>query len=351
MTDPEQPAPFAYFWGDDAYGLEAAVEAFRIDPARFPAGIPDRWRLQIEAGQAGRALSELTERLSTGSLFGGGTFAIVAGVGGLVRRNQDRDALLAAISLAAPGNGLAVIDETDSGVKDPPSKAIAEAIRTASGLVRRFEAPREGALAGWIETRARERQISLGQGAARELATRVGGFVREGDVDRRQQGRIAVMELEKLSLRRIDGTPVSVDDVQDLVPEAIPATIWGFVDAVAMRQRQRSLELMERVLDEKPEPVILAVLHRRLRELIEVLDRLEHGESPGSLVRTMRLAPFRAETLARQARAWTSTELDGALEGLLALDAQVKGVGRRGSGEARDRLLFDLWITDRVVPA
>jgi DNA polymerase III delta subunit len=351
MTDPEQPAPFAYFWGDDAYGLEAAVEAFRIDPARFPAGIPDRWRLQIEAGQAGRALSELTERLSTGSLFGGGTFAIVAGVGGLVRRNQDRDALLAAISLAAPGNGLAVIDETDSGVKDPPSKAIAEAIRTAGGLVRRFEAPREGALAGWIETRARERQISLGQGAARELATRVGGFVREGDVDRRQQGRIAVMELEKLSLRRIDGTPVSVDDVQDLVPEAIPATIWGFVDAVAMRQRQRSLELMERVLDEKPEPVILAVLHRRLRELIEVLDRLEHGESPGSLVRTMRLAPFRAETLARQARAWTSTELDGALEGLLALDAQVKGVGRRGSGEARDRLLFDLWITDRVVPA
>jgi DNA polymerase III delta subunit len=351
MTAPEQPAPFAYFWGDDAYGLEAAVEAFRTDPVRFPDGTPERWRLQIDAGQAGRALAELTERLSTGSLFGGGTLAIVAGVGQLVRRNLDRDALLSAISLAAPGNGLAVIDETDSGVKDPPSKAVAGAIRAAGGPVRRFEAPREGALAGWIETRARERQISLGQGAARELATRVGGFVREGDVDRRQQGRIAVMELEKLSLRRIDGTPVGVDDVQDLVPEAIPATIWGFVDAVAMRQRQRSLELMERVLDQKPEPVILAVLHRRLRELIEVLDRLDRGESPGSLVRTMRLAPFRAETLARQARAWTSTELDGALEGLLALDAQVKGVGGRGSGEGRDRLLFDLWITDRVAPA
>src|SRR5712691_7276806 len=46
----EHPAPLAYFWGDDAYGLEAAIEAFRTDPARFPGGIPDRWRLQVDAG-------------------------------------------------------------------------------------------------------------------------------------------------------------------------------------------------------------------------------------------------------------------------------------------------------------
>ena len=76
-------------------------------------------------------------------------------------------------------------------------------------------------------------------------------------------------------------------------------------------------------------------------ELIEVQDRLERGESPGSLVRSMRLQPFRAETLARQARSWTGPELD----------ALVKGVGGRASTDARDRLAFDLWITDRVAPA
>jgi DNA polymerase III delta subunit len=159
------------------------------------------------------------------------------------------------------------------------------------------------------------------------------------------------MELEKLSLLRSDGAPVSVDDVRSLVPEAIPATVWGFVDAVAMRQRQRSLELMERVFDERPAPVVLAVLHRRIRELLEVQDRLANGETPGSLVRSMKLAPFRADTLARQARAWTAPELDAALVGLLQLDAQVKGVGGHGSSESRDRLAFDLWITDRVAPA
>jgi DNA polymerase III delta subunit len=217
--------------------------------------------------------------------------------------------------------------------------------------VRPFVAPRQDALATWIEQRAWERQIRLAGGVARELATRVGGFVREGDVERQQQGRIAVMELEKLALRHADDAPVTVGDVQALVPEAVPGSIWAFVDAVGMRQRVRALELLERLIEDKPAPVLLAVLHRRIRELVEVQDRLERGESPGSLVRSMRLVPFRAETLARQARAWTARELDAALDGLVELDAQVKGVGGRASTDARDRLAFGLWITERVAPA
>ena len=156
------------------------------------------------------------------------------------------------------------------------------------------------------------------------------------------------MELEKLALRHATDEPVTLDDVRDLVPEAVPGSMWAFVDAVGTRQRGKALELLERLIDDKPAPVLLAVLHRRLRELIEVQDRLERGESPASLVRSMRLQPFRAETLARQARAWTGPELDTALEGLVEPDAQIKGVGGNSSSEARDRLAFDLWITDRV---
>jgi DNA polymerase III delta subunit len=347
----------AYFWGDDAYGLEAAVEAVRNDPARFPGGAPERWRVRGEAGDAGRTIGELHERLSTGTLFGSGTLAILSNAGPLVRRGEDRDALVAAVGLLAEGNGLVVAEETDSGKKDPPSKVLSDAIRAAGGEVRRLEAPREGGLAAWLEARARERGITLGPGAARELATRVGGFVREGDVDRREQGRLAVTELEKLALRHAaDGSregigTVSVDDVRDLVAEAVPGSIWAFVDAVGMRQRARSLELLERLLEATPEPVLLAVLHRRIRDLLEVADRLAAGETPGSLVRSMRLQPFRAETLARQARAWTVDELAAALEGLLELDALVKGVGGAAAGGAAVRLAFDLWVADRVAPA
>jgi DNA polymerase III delta subunit len=347
---PRGTAPLAYYWGDDAYGLEAAFEAFRADPIRFPDGAPERWRAETERTEPGRLLGEIRERLATGSMFGSGSVAILRGAGGLIRTNDLRDQLLGALQTVAPGNGLAIVEETESGAKDPPNKTLAEAIRAAGGDVRRFDAPREGALAAWIEARAREREISLGQGVARELATRVGGFVREGDVDRQHQGFIAVMELEKLALRHAGDEPVTIEDVQALVPEAVPGSMWAFVDAVAMRQRARALELLERLIDDKPAPVLLAVLHRRVRELIEIQDRLERGESPGSLVRSMRLVPFRAETLARQARGWTGPELDAALDGLVELDAQVKGVGGRRSSDARDRLAFDLWITDLVAP-
>jgi DNA polymerase III delta subunit len=343
-------APLAYFWGDDAFGLEAAVETFRKDATRFPAGPPDRWRPE-ERPESGRLLGEIRERLATGSMFGAGSIAIVPGLGAQLRSTAGKEEFAAILATVAPGNGLAIVEETESGGREAPSKVVAEAIRGAGGIVAEYKAPREGALAAWIEMRAREREIKLGNGAARELATRVGGFIREGDVERQQQGRIAVMELEKLALRHADDAPVSADDVRELVAEAVPGSMWAFVDAVAMRQRARALELLERLIEDKPAPVLLAVLHRRIRELIEVQDRLERGETPGSLVRSMRLVPFRAETLARQAKGWAGPELDDALEGLVELDAQVKGVGGRRSTDARDRLAFDLWITDRVAPA
>ena len=353
VTSPRPPV--AYFWGDDGYGIDAAVEAVRTDSSRFPGGAPARWRVRGEAGDVARIIREVRERLSTGTMFGSGTLAVLSNAGPLVRRNEDRDALVAAIGLLAEGNGLVVAEETDSGKKDPPSKAIADAVRAAGGEVRPFVAPREGGFAAWIEARARERGITLGPGAARELATRIGGFVREGDVDRRHQGRLAVTELEKLALRHGDAgaghEPVTVDDVRALVAEAVPGSMWAFVDAVGMRQRSRALELLERLIETTPEPVLLAVLHRRIRELLEVADRLGTGEGPGSLVRSMRLQPFRAETLARQARAWTVDELSAALEGLLELDALVKGVGGVAAGDAQVRLAFDLWVTDRVAPA
>src|SRR5206468_13008423 len=105
----------------------------------------------------------------------GASAAIVRAAGAVGRGGAHRERLLGAVEPLAPGNGLAIVEETDAGVKDPPSKVLAEAIRAAGGDVRRFDAPRQDALAAWIELRARERRIALSGGVARELATRVGG--------------------------------------------------------------------------------------------------------------------------------------------------------------------------------
>jgi DNA polymerase-3 subunit delta len=341
-------APLALIWGDDSFAIEAAIESFRGRGDRFPAGKPDRWRVEVDPGSPGRTIAQLGERLQTGSMFGAGTLAVVAGAAPLVRRTEDRQALLAILGLIAPGNGLVVAEETESGRKEAPHRLLVEAIRAAGGEEVRVQAPRGAALAGWIEARARERGVNLARDAARALAERVGGQVTEGDADRRHAGRLAVMELDKLALYRIDGSPATAADVRILAAEAIPTSMFALLDAVGARNSARAVNLLEDLIETSPEPVILAALHRRVRDLIEVLDRLEAGEPARDLPRTLKLNPYVAERLAGQARAWSIPDLEAALEGLLALDAMLKGVPDVPSGDAQRRLAFVRWIGERV---
>jgi DNA polymerase III delta subunit len=256
--------------------------------------------------------------------------------------------MLKAIASLAPGNALVIVDASPSGAKAPPQKRLAEAVRGGGGTVRKFDAPRRGALAGWIESESRQRELRLAPGAAKALADRIGGLVDLNDVDRRYQTRIASNELDKLSLYR--GTaPIGPDDVRALVAEAIPASVWAFTDAVGERRVQSVLDHLERLLDDTPEPVLLAVLHRRVRELLELGDRVAAGERLAAAAKAMGIASeYRAQTLAAQARAWSTAELADALDGLVELDAMVKGAPGAGHDEAQRRLSFSLWVLDHV---
>ncbi len=189
--------------------------------------------------------------------------------------------------------------------------------------------------------------MRLAPGAARELAARVGGFVLDNDADRRNQTRMTIHELDKLALYR-PAEPISTDDVRALVPEAVPGSVWAFTDAVGLRDGGRAAGLLDRLAGTTPEPVLLAVLHRRIRELLEVADHLAAGVQEKTLPQALGLHPFRVQQLATQARRWSLAELRSALEGLLALDATVKGAPGSPASDAQRRLGFTLWIADHV---
>jgi DNA polymerase III subunit delta len=173
--------------------------------------------------------------------------------------------------------------------------------------------------------------------------------VTDNDADRRNQTMIADRELDKLALYR--GTePVSAADVEALVAEAVPGSVWAFTDAVGRRDLARASELLERLAATTPEPVLLAVLHRRIRELVEVADRLAAGEKEASIPRAMGIHSFRAEQLVVQARRWTLPELEAALDALVDLDATVKNAPGYGASDAQRRLAFTMWLVERVGP-
>ena len=108
------------------------------------------------------------------------------------------------------------------------------------------------------------------------------------------------------------------------------------------------MELIERIFEVTAEPVVVAVLHRRIRELLEIADRIRSGERPQNLPRSMKLNPYRAEQLVSQASRWTVDELAHALGGLLDLDAMAKGMAGAPLGDAQHRLAFVRWISERV---
>jgi DNA polymerase III delta subunit len=340
-------APLAYFFGDDDLALDRAVTRFGRTLAGDGEAL-ERWDIRGSRNDAATLIGEIHGRVATPVMFGGGTLAVVANPGALAVRNEDRDALLGMMTLVAPGNALVFVEAAATGAKTPGQKKIADAVLAAGGEVRPFASPKEGALAAWIDSEARDRDVRLGAGAAKELATRIGGFVREGDAERRDQTRLASMEIDKLALYRPAAT-VSVDDVRALVAEAVPGSAWALADAVGDRDGARAAELFETLVQTMPEPVIVVVLHRRIRELLELIDRMPAAKSLAEVGRAMKInSSFRMERLATQARRWRAAELIAAIDGLLEVDAIVKGAPDRSSGEAHRRLAFSLWIADHV---
>ena len=147
----------------------------------------------------------------------------------------------------------------------------------------------------------------------------------------------------------VDEGPVTAEDVRALVVETTPASVWALSDAVGERRVDVAGAALERLLDITPEPVLLAVLHRRVVELLEIGDRLAAGVKLPDAARAMGISSeYRAKTLAAQARKWTTDELTAALEGLVELDAMVKGAPGYDSDVAQRRLAFVLWVRDHA---
>ena len=343
-------APLLYVWGDDELLADRLVDRFATKLEAELGSSLERWDLRADLTTAAADAAQLYERLATPSMFGGGTLAVVANPGALVRRNDTRDRVVETIGLMASGHALALVEAAKSNAKGPGIRRLADPVKAAGGTIASAMAPRPTALAAWITDEARERGLVLAGGAARELADRLGARVTEGDVDRRFISRVAAGELDKLELRHaIDEGPVTAEDVRALVAETTPASVWALSDSVGERRGDVASETLDRLLDATPEPVLLAVLHRRIVELLEIGDRLTGGLNLPEAARAMGInSEFRAKTLAGQARKWTIGELTSALEGLVTLDAMVKGAAGHESDTAQRRLAFQLWVRDHV---
>ena len=364
MTD---TPPLAYFWGEDAFMIERAARTYavRLTP---PGETMEVWRVSLDddAGDEGgnastarrraRALDGIEQHLGMAPLFGAGTLVVIRQPAGLLAEKEARSRLLTLAATVPPGNALCVTDLTASGAKGPAAKGVLhDAIRDAGGAVQQFKTPGAGQLEPWLVKRAGELKVELQPPAARMLAERVGGHIRETDVDGRHRTELANGELEKLALYRPGGS-IGPEDVEALVTETIPGSTWAFLDAVAARAGAQATILAERlVADGTPLPVLVSQIHRRLRDLVLVREHLDAGSTPPQIVKELKLQPYRARKLSEQARSWSLPALEAALVDLLALDLRSKGIALDGStlqvSEKIDALTVQVWIARHAAAA
>ena len=359
--------PLAFFYGEDAWSIDRAARDYRaaleagagaqFDIWRAPGGDDDDGGGGSESAAAtdgagkkkARVTDEIAQHVATATLFGGGTLVMVRQPGWLLRESASRERLIKMLAEIAPGNALCFTELLAQGGKQTaPSAEMRNTIEALGGRVKEYTALTAARMEGWIGERAGELDVSLGPGAARLLAERVGAYVREGDVDRRRMSELANAELEKLALYRPGGT-VTRDDIDALVGEAVPGSTWAFLDALGNRSTAMASSLAARLLAEAtPIPVLITQIHRRLRELIMIRDHLAAGTKPADIVRELKLHPVRAQKLSEQARTWSQAELDDALQELYELDLLTKGIATDGTphsmSEDRSQLALLAWI-------
>jgi DNA polymerase-3 subunit delta len=187
-----------------------------------------------------------------------------------------------------------------------------------------FRALRGPALLSSVREAARERGVRVTAEAIEALVEAVGGDL----------GRIHG-EMEKLAVAVGKGEEIDVSRVHLLVCGYSYQTMFDLVEAVADRNVGKGLALLSRIFVSGAEaPALIGMLAKRFRVLWHLA-----GEGRGRpLPSAFRIAKWKIPDLRRQAARFSRSEIEGALDDLLAIDATVK------SSSVPARILMDRFI-------
>jgi DNA polymerase III subunit delta len=173
------------------------------------------------------------------------------------------------------------------------------------------------ALRGYVADELRRRRLSLTPDGQQELIERVG-----------QDLRRLIGEIDKLEAYRVEGQALSAEQVSQVLGRGLTQPMYLLSDAVAERDRPRTLELLESLVEggEKSE-WILGALHRSLRQVRATLALEQAGVPRDEMARRLGLPPnlaFKLSGLQTAARRWSEPDLRAALLALAGADRQLK---------------------------
>jgi DNA polymerase-3 subunit delta len=175
------------------------------------------------------------------------------------------------------------------------------------------------ALRAHVEADVRRRGLKHTEDAVVELLDRVG-----------QDLRRLMGELDKLEAftAKTPGARLSADDVAGVLGRGLARPLYRLGDAMMARRRDEVLSLLtERLDDGEPALLLLATLHRSIRQTRGARALVAARVPRDELVSRLGILPFKAGDVMDAARRWTDDELEEAIGALSRADRRLKRGG------------------------
>ena len=248
--------------------------------------------------------------LSAMTLSPGRRFIVVDGVERW--KDGDLEPLEHALAALPPDTTIAFFAREDSRATAPAR--LGAAVTKAGGDVAQERTLKTWELPKWVAARARELDLELDPGAAGTLIAQVG--------DRQQR---LLRELEKLRLELGAGARLDAEAVEELTARSAERRAWTLADALVARDAPAALRTYE-ALTAQGERIESLIYHltRRLREALGVAERLEAGEAPAQVKRSLRLPSKAADRLIADVRGTDVDALRRAVEALADLELETR---------------------------
>jgi DNA polymerase-3 subunit delta len=240
-------------------------------------------------------------------------------------KDADLDPLEQTLHAMPPDTTVAFFAREDNRAKAP--QRLHEAVTKAGGDVAAEGTVKPWELPKWVAARARDLGLEPDAGAAKALIARVG--------ERQQR---LLRELEKLALSLGPGATLATDDLDELASASAERKSWTLADALVAREGPAAtrvyLEL--RAQGERLTGLIFQMA-RRMRDALDVAEKLDAGESAAQVRRNLRMPPKAAERFVADVQRTDRDALRRALEHLadLELDSRQQREGPQDTAALR----------------
>jgi len=277
---------------------------------------PDSHSFSVVDG-AGAALSDISEKINTGSLFVKKRFVIIENI--FKNKSEKIFSELAPYleKLAKSDDNILIFRDED--IESQTLKAAAKKLLAFFKLQpysQEFKALSPAQLLAFIKKEATAYNKDISAPAASLLASLTGGNLWQIST-----------EVKKLSFYN-DEKIISAETVKEMVSGSYDENIFGLSDAISAKNRKTAINLLEeQYAAGLSDEYLLTMLIRQFKILLQIRESLDADINPAEIATRLKIHPYVAKKGVMQAKNFSAPILKNYLNRLVFLDFSNK-IGR-----------------------